>query len=71
MLLRPRGLLIVVFFLVPFTFGVIHAQHPANANPAYQKLRALLPGGEVIGVKDLELKRDAATFTFSLSLIHI
>ena len=37
----------------------------ANTNPVYRQLRALLPGGEVIGVKDLEIKRDAATFTFS------
>jgi hypothetical protein len=37
----------------------------ANTNASYQQLRALLPGGEVIAVKDLELKRDAATFTFS------
>jgi hypothetical protein len=46
-------------FAAPLT-----AQHPANTNPFYQQLRALLPGGEVIAVKDLELRRDAATFTF-------
>ncbi len=42
----------------------LHAQRPPNANPVYQQLRGLLPGGEVITVKDFELKRDAATFTF-------
>ena len=43
---------------------VSHAQHPGNANAYYWQLRGLLPGGEVIEVKDLVLKRDAATFTF-------
>jgi hypothetical protein len=42
----------------------LHAQHPGNSNPYYQQLRRLLPGGEVIEVNNLELKRDAATFTF-------
>jgi hypothetical protein len=44
--------------------GVARAQRPANANAYYQQLRSLLPGGEVITVKDLELKRDEAVFTF-------
>ena len=44
--------------------GSLRAQHPVNQNPSYQQLRALLPGSDVITVKDLELKRDAATFTF-------
>jgi len=43
---------------------MILAQHPGNANPYYQQLRGLLPGGETIHVKNLELRRDAATFTF-------
>ncbi len=40
------------------------AQRPPNANAYYQQLRNLLPGGEVISVHHLELKRDAAVFTF-------
>jgi len=40
------------------------AQHPGNSNPYYQQLRTLLPGGETIQVNNLELHRDAATFTF-------
>jgi hypothetical protein len=40
------------------------AQHTANANADYQKLRGLLPGDDVITVNNLELRRDAATFTF-------
>jgi hypothetical protein len=43
---------------------LLHAQHPANGNPYYQQLRSLLPGGEAIQVKNLEMRRDAATFTF-------
>ena len=40
------------------------AQKAGNSNAAYQQLRGLLPGGEAITVKNLELKRDAATMTF-------
>ncbi|HVU47475.1 MAG TPA: M1 family aminopeptidase [Terracidiphilus sp.] len=40
------------------------AQRPANANSYYQQLRNLLPGGDVITVKDFELKREGAAFTF-------
>jgi hypothetical protein len=43
---------------------MLQAQHPGNTNAYYQQLRALLPGGEVIKVDHLELRRDAATFTF-------
>jgi hypothetical protein len=42
----------------------MNAQHSANSNAAYQQLRGLLPGSEVITVSNLELRRDAATFTF-------
>ena len=44
--------------------AALRAQHPANTNAYYQALRGLLPGGEVIAVSNLELRRDAATFTF-------
>ena len=40
------------------------AQRPANTNAAYQQLRTLLPGGDVITVKNLVVKRDAGVFTF-------
>lgn len=40
------------------------AQRAANTNATYQQLRGLLPGGEVINVKELVLKRDAASLTF-------
>jgi hypothetical protein len=43
--------------------GAVRAQRPPNANSYYQQLRGLLPGGDVIAIKGLELKRDAATFT--------
>ncbi len=43
---------------------MLDAQHPGNSNSYYQQLRGLLPGGEVIQVNNLELRRDAATFTF-------
>ena len=40
------------------------SQRPPNANAYYQQLRNLLPGGEVIAVHHLELRRSAAVFTF-------
>jgi hypothetical protein len=56
------------FFILLLVFAVcIHplsAQRAANANAYYEQLRSLLPGGDVITVKDLVLHRDAATFTF-------
>ena len=45
-------------------FATLNAQHSGNSNATYQQLRGLLPGGEVIAVNNLELRRDAATFTF-------
>ncbi len=42
----------------------IAAQKLPNSNPYYQQLRSLLPAGEVIQVNHLELRRDAAVFTF-------
>jgi hypothetical protein len=44
--------------------GTARAQRPANANAFYQQLRTLLPGGDVVTVKNLEIRRDAAVFTF-------
>ena len=41
----------------------LQAQHSANSNAIYQQLRGLLPGSDVITVNNLELTRDAATFT--------
>ena len=43
---------------------MLTAQQSANANAYYQKLRGLLPGDDVITVNNLELRRDAAIFTF-------
>jgi hypothetical protein len=51
-------------FLVINSCGMLRAQHAANANAYYQQLRSLLPGGEVITVNNLELRRDAGVFTF-------
>ncbi len=59
--IRPSNLLPLLFFL---SSDALTAQHAANSNPFYQQMRALLPGGEVILVDNLELKRDAAIFTF-------
>ncbi len=53
----------VLCFLVS-CLGLARAQRPANANSYYQQLRNLLPGGDVITVKDFELKREGAAFTF-------
>lgn len=41
------------------------AQHAPNSNAYYQNLRAMLPVNDVISINNLELRRDAATFTFT------
>jgi hypothetical protein len=64
MRVRVRPPFLAIFLMVASCPGTLPAQRTANANAVYQQLRVLLPGGEVITVKDLELKRDAATFTF-------
>jgi hypothetical protein len=46
-------------------YGTMAAQHAANSNAVYQQLRGLMPGTDVITVKNLELRRDAAVFTFT------
>jgi hypothetical protein len=45
-------------------FPIARAQSHANSNAAYQQLRTLLTGSDVISVKNLVLKRDAGVFTF-------
>ena len=62
--IRIRLFSLAFIFLLAGCLGTLPAQRVANANAIYQQLRGLLPGGEVITVKDFELKRDAATFTF-------
>lgn len=64
MSVRVRASITALACLAALCCPLIHGQHPANSNPDYQQLRGLLPGGEVIQVKNLELHRDAATFTF-------
>jgi hypothetical protein len=53
-----------ILFLATLISTSLWSQRPPNANAFYQQLRNLLPGGEVISVHHLELKRDAAVFTF-------
>ena len=43
--------------------GPLQAQH-VNGQAVYQALRSDLPGSEIVKVDNLELHRDAATFTF-------
>ena len=59
---RASACLIVIFLALHSV--ALHAQKTPNSNVFYQQLRSLQPGGEVINVSNLELKRDAATFTF-------
>ena len=63
MTLRVGAFFFLAFLLAP-SFAALDAQRQANSNAVYQQLRGLLPGGEVITVDNLELRRDAATFTF-------
>jgi hypothetical protein len=59
---RVSYLFPALFLIV--TLGTLQAQHPANSNLFYQQIRTLSPGGDVITVSELELHRDAGTFTF-------
>ena len=59
---RPSSF--AVLCLLAGCLGTLPAQRTANANAVYQQLRGLLPGDETITVKNLVIKRDAATFTF-------
>ncbi len=52
-----------LLFLLVSCCAALSAQRSANANAIYQQLRGLMPGNDVITVNNLELKRDAATFT--------
>ena len=63
-MLRLRVIFIVALCILVSCPGKARAQRPPNANSYYQQMRGLLPGGEVITVKDLELKREGADFTF-------
>ncbi len=51
--------------LLPFSSAAVDAQHAPNTNPTYQQLRVLAPGSDAVAVNNLELVRDAATFTFA------
>src|SRR5271156_536256 len=46
------------------TSPLASASAQANADPVYQELRNVTPGGKSIEVKDVVLKRDAGKFTF-------
>ena len=59
-----RHISVLAVFLIFACIGPLVAGQPANANTYYQQLRGLMPGSDVITVKNLELKRDAAVFTF-------
>ena len=55
----------VLLLAVSLCSSSLVAQHSANSNAVYQQLRSLLPGGDAVSVSNLELHRDAATFTFA------
>jgi hypothetical protein len=64
--MRFRAILpsLAILVVLAASLHPLHAQRPPNANVYYTQLRGLLPGGDVVAVKDLVLKRDAAVFTF-------
>ena len=64
-MLRNRALIPAIVLLLSAVPGLLLAQQPANANDKYQQLRRLLPIGEVLAVRPLELRRDAAAFTLN------
>jgi hypothetical protein len=62
--IRVRDFSLLLAILLASVSGALSEQRPANSNATYQQLRTLLPGDDVIAVKNLELHRDAGTFTF-------
>ncbi len=64
--MRLRAILpsVTILLLSAASLKPLRAQRPPNANTYYTQLRGLLPGSDVVSVKDLVLKRDAAVFTF-------
>ena len=64
--MRTISNLICTLAVVCLLTAVLAAQTPvavgANSDPVYQQLRNIGLGSEAVSVKDLELKRDAATF---------
>ncbi len=61
---RVYGCSIAIVLCFSVSCVTASAQRPGNSNPVYQQLRNLLPAGDVVTVSNLELHRDAATFTF-------
>ncbi len=61
---RPGKQLGFNFALLMLIASGLSAQSQPNTNVLYQQLRNLKPGGDVINVSGLTLKRDAAIFTF-------
>jgi len=61
---RVRVFFVFLALLLVTCCAPLKAQRPANSNAIYQQLRALLPGDDIIAANNLELRRDAATFTF-------
>jgi hypothetical protein len=62
---RIRALILLLAPLLAGSLEAACAQHSSNGNATYQQLRGLLPGGDVILVNNMELRRDAATLTFT------
>lgn len=64
--MKQRARLFFLLFLSTTAISghPVSAQRAANANAAYQQLRGLMPGSDIVNVKDLVVKRDAAEFTF-------
>jgi hypothetical protein len=64
--MRSSRVVYAFVFALCAVFGIpsLGAEHPANGNAAYHQLRDLMPGDDVVAVKDFALRRDAATFTF-------
>jgi hypothetical protein len=61
MLIRTRAFLLCLFLVI--CCAGLQGQRSANSNVIYQQLRGLLPSKDVITVNNLEIRRDAATFT--------
>src|SRR5689334_1916801 len=58
----PMGVVLFVVLFLSTAFAIERVSTGPNSDPTYQKLRNVGFGSAAMSIKNLELKRDAATF---------
>jgi len=58
----PTGVVLFVILFLSTSFAIEKVSTGPNSDPTYQKLRNIGFGGAAMSIKNIEVKRDAATF---------